>query len=226
MRLGTDYGGWYIPLDSGLHEESVCYCVGAGEDISFDCALAERFRCHIRIIDPTPRAIKHFRALQESVRQGTRFPVNNSSSEFYEITEHNLRRVLFLPVGLAESTSDMKFYFPQNRDHVSCSIVNLQKTEEYFTAQCKRLADIMREQNHTHIDLLKMDIEGAECSVIRDIVQSSILPRLLLIEFDEIRSPLDDDSGLRIKEHIDLLLRAGYICIAVDGSNATFIRNH
>ena len=115
--------------------------------------------------------------------------------------------------------------FLEIKKHVSCSTVNLQKTEQYFTAQCKRVADIMSEQGDTHIDLLKMDIEGAEYDVIRDIAHSEILPRLLLVEFDEIHAPLDGDAGLRIREHVDLLVRAGMACIAVDQSNATFVKN-
>jgi hypothetical protein len=35
LRLGTTYGGWIIPVDAGLTADSICYCAGAGEDISF-----------------------------------------------------------------------------------------------------------------------------------------------------------------------------------------------
>ena len=45
IRLGTAYGGWLIPADAGITSSSICYSAGAGEDISFDCALAERFHC-------------------------------------------------------------------------------------------------------------------------------------------------------------------------------------
>jgi hypothetical protein len=54
---------------------SICYCAGAGEDISFACALVERFRCQVRVIDPTPRAIQHFTNLEKAVMSGERFPV-------------------------------------------------------------------------------------------------------------------------------------------------------
>lgn len=50
LRLGTTYGGWIIPVDAGLTADSVCYCAGAGEDISFDCALVEWFHCQVRVI--------------------------------------------------------------------------------------------------------------------------------------------------------------------------------
>lgn len=224
LRFGTLYGGWIIPEDSGLTADSLCYCAGAGEDISFECALVERFCCRMRIIDPTPRAIQHFHNLEDAVRTGTRFPINNSPDDFYSITAAHLDRLQFLPVGLADRDADMKFFLPQDPSHVSCSVVNLQKTDRYFTAPCLRLSSIMNRHGDSSIDLLKIDIEGAEYGVIEDVAESGLLPRLLLIEFDEAHTPLDDKAPERISRHIDLLVRSGMRCVAVEGSNATFVK--
>jgi FkbM family methyltransferase len=224
LRLGTGYGGWIIPVDSGLTTDSLCYCAGAGEDISFECALVERFGCHVRIIDPTPRAIQHFQNLQNAVRTGTRFSINNSAVDFYSITGAHLDRLQILPVGLAGTDAELKFYLPQNPTHVSCSVMNLQKTDQYFTAPCLRLSSIMRQQGDSSIDMLKIDIEGAEYGVIEDLVRSGSLPRLLLIEFDEAHTPLDAQAPERISRHIALLVHSGMRCVAIEGSNATFVR--
>ncbi|CUQ68072.1 FkbM family methyltransferase [Candidatus Nitrospira inopinata] len=224
LRLGTVYGGWIIPKDHSLTVDSLCYCAGAGEDISFECELVEYFGCRVRIIDPTPRALQHFRDLERAVRSGERFPVNNSRSDFYSITEAHLGRLSFLPVGLANQDAEMRFYLPRNPAHVSCSVVNLQKTDRYFTAPCVRLSSIMRQQGDRAIDLLKIDIEGAEYGVIEDLAVSESLPRLLLVEFDEAHTPLDDKAPERINEHIKLLVRSGMRCVAVEGSNATFVQ--
>lgn len=224
LRLGTVYGGWIIPMENGLTADSLYYCAGAGEDISFECALAERYGCHVRIIDPTPRAIRHFQDLEQAVRSRKRFPVNNSRVDYYSIADTHLDRLHFLPVGLADKDTDMKFFLPQNPAHVSCSVVNLQKTDQYFTAPCLRLSSIMNQEGDRLIDLLKIDIEGAEYGVIEDMVTSNILPRILLIEFDEAHSPLDDKAPERIRQHIALLTRSGMRCVAVEGSNATFVK--
>ena len=222
--FGTPYGGWIIPVDFRLSAESTCYSAGAGEDISFDCALVQRFHCLMRLIDPTPRAIQHFNNLKDAVKLGKQFPINHSEEEFYRIGSEDLERILFLPVGLADQDTELKFYMPKNPTHVSCSIANLQKTENYFTAPCLRLANIMQQQGDVSIDLLKIDIEGAEYGVIQDLIASNLLPRLLLVEFDEAHTPLDSDAGIRIKRHIDDLVRVGMTCIAVEGSNATFLK--
>ena len=225
LRLGTQYGGWAIPRDSGLTRESVCYLAGAGEDISFDCELAARFHCQVRVLDPTPRAVQHFEQLQQAVRAGTPFPINNSKTEFYQLPVADLDRLSFLPVGLAGQDGELKFYMPKDPAHVSCSTVNLQKTSQFFTAPCHRLTTLMAQLGDTRLDLLKMDIEGAEYSVIQDLLNSDLLPRLVLIEFDEAHTPLDDNAGTRIQDHIQRLILAGMQCIAVDGSNATFVRS-
>lgn len=225
LRLGTAYGGWIIPVDAGLDENSVCYLAGAGEDISFDCALVQRFGCRVRIVDPTPRAINHFGQLVEAVSAGRRFPVNSSTTDFYDLAPELLERLSFLPLGLADKDVELKFYMPKNPAHVSCSTVNLQKTEDFFIAQCHRLATVMEQQGDAGLDLLKMDIEGAEYSVIRDLLASGPLPRLLLIEFDEAHTPLDGNADSRIGENIRQLVGAGMRCVAVEGCNATFVRN-
>lgn len=224
VRLGTAYGGWWLPADAGLSETSICYLAGAGEDLSFDCALVQRFRCCLRIVDPTPRAVQHFQGLANAVAEGKRFAINGSETEFYDIGPEDLARIRFLPVGLADKDVEMKFFLPRNPEHVSCSTMNLQGTDDYFTAQCHRLSTLMAEQDDAAVDLLKMDIEGAEYSVISDLVDSRLMPRILLIEFDEGHTPLDSHAGERIGEHMEKLVQAGMRCIAIEGSNASFIR--
>lgn len=224
IRFGSAYGGWQIPCDPEMSSDSVCYLAGAGEDITFDCELVRRFCCQIRIIDPTPKAILHFRQLTESVNEGRPFHINNNASEFYDISAAELASVRFLPVGLADQDTELKFYTPKNPEHVSCSTINLQKTDQYFVAKCYRLATLVDQQGDQRIDLIKMDIEGAEYMVIKDMIASGLLPRILLIEFDEAHSPLDEHAGDRIRDHIRLLNHAGMRCIAVEDSNATFVR--
>jgi FkbM family methyltransferase len=50
-------------------------------------------------------------------------------------------------------------------------------------APVKRLTTLMRELGHDHLDLLKMDIEGAEYEVIRDLAAHPVPITQLLVEF-------------------------------------------
>ena len=57
VRLGTQYGGWYV-LPQMLSDESIVYSVGAGTDISLDLEVIEKFNCYFYSLDPTPQAME------------------------------------------------------------------------------------------------------------------------------------------------------------------------
>ena len=48
QKLGTNYGGWYIPNDIKLDENSIIYSAGVGEDISFDLLLSNKYKMLLR----------------------------------------------------------------------------------------------------------------------------------------------------------------------------------
>ncbi len=225
-RFGTKYGGWYIPKSFNIDHTTICYSAGAGEDISFDVELVERYRCKINIVDPTPRAIQHFENLKNATLHNIQFSINNSSTEFYSIKASSMDLIKFIPYGISSSNSRQKFYLPKNSAHVSCSTVNLQNTSEYFEANCFTLYELMKANNDEKINLLKIDIEGAEYSVIENIVQENLLPDLLLVEFDELHTPKDASANSRVRNCIDMILDSGMKCVYVDGCNAVFLKNN
>jgi FkbM family methyltransferase len=200
-QIGTKYGGWVVPTDL-LDANSICYCVGCGEDISFDLGLIDEFNCHIFGFDPTPRAIDY---VKKKIAGCDRYH--------------------FFDVGLWDQTDILKFYVPKNRDHVSHSVINLQKTSDYFEAKVDRLSQIMQANGHHHLDLLKLDIEGAEYKVIQSILQDQLDIKILCIEYDECFNPLDRNYKQRVRESVNSLINAGYtlVCIQQDG-NYTFVK--
>lgn len=201
VRIGSEMGGWVVPEDF-LNERSVCYCAGVGEDISFDLALIKRYSCEVHAFDPTPRAVAHVE------KHATGNP-----------------RFRFFPVGLWDQEETLRFFAPKDPNHVSHSVLNLQQTEEYFEAPCKPLAQLMKENGHDHIDLLKLDIEGAEYRVVRSIVEQGLLVRVLCVEYDECFNPLDRDYKSRIAESVTGLLGYGFQLVHVARKgNYTFIR--
>ncbi len=223
LRIGTDYGGWVIPLGL-LNADSICYAAGAGEDISFDAGLAQKFGCHVWVIDPTPRAILHFNSMKESITKGERFPANEAVPA-YAISKENLDLMHMVPVGLWDKHEFLKFYAPKNEEHVSHSIVNLQKTENYFEAEVKRLKDLMAENGHNHLDLLKIDIEGAEYTVVDTVLEDKLDVKVMCVEFDEFYNPLDKGYLKRINGAISKVKAAGYVLIDIDhAGNSTFLQ--
>jgi len=101
----------------------------------------------------------------------------------------------------------MRFYAPENSAEVSHSIANLQRTTDWFEADCITVSDLMSNLGHAKLDLLKMDIEGAEYEVLDDMTRSKVAPRILCVEFDQttpVRRTLEMVRKLR-KEAYELL---------------------
>jgi FkbM family methyltransferase len=228
-KLGTRYGIGIIPANF-LNSQSICYSAGAGEDISFDLELIKKFKCKVYIFDPTPRAKKHYEELVRRVNNGEKMAIDNySQSQYYSVEPEDLSLSFFNPIGLWSEDKSMKFFPPNNPNHVSHSLLNLQKTADYIDVECKKLVNIMSLLGHTKINLLKLDIVGAEYEVIDSLIRDKIYPDILLIEFDEgALAPqdycLDNNYFLRIKTAINKLKSAGYLLTFVDDWNATFIR--
>lgn len=191
-RLGSDYGGWWVP-NSILVPGAVCVAAGVGEDITFDLALATEFGLEVFAVDPTPRA-RDFVA-------GKQLPAN----------------LRFINVGLWSEDGMQRFYAPADPSHVSHSITNLQRTTTYFEARCVRLATLREESRIGEIALLKLDIEGAEFAVINDLLDSEgPLPRVICLEFDQPATLQD------MRRLVRRLRRAGYAMLRSERWNYTF----
>jgi hypothetical protein len=88
--------------------------------------------------------------------------------------------------------------------------------------EARDLESLMKQNEHTHIDLLKIDIEGAEYGVLRDILQRKLPVRQIAVEFHHGILP-----GIRRAEtaHAVISLTAGgYRLIDINGSNQTFLQ--
>jgi FkbM family methyltransferase len=223
-RIGTIYGGWSIPVDL-LNSDSVCYLAGAGEDISFDVGIVNKFNCKVYILDPTPRAYSHFNLLIQNTQNRLNTSINNEPDQLYNLLPDNADKLNFLKIGLWSGSGEIKFFEPKNSLHVSHSALNLQNTQRYFIGKVKRLSELLKELNHDHLDLLKIDIEGAEYEVIKSIIQDKIQIKVICVEFDEANHRLDNKYLLRINNSLKALFRAGYRIIDYDNKhNYTLIR--
>ena len=192
VRLGSSYGGWWTPL-TVLERAPVCLCVGAGEDISFDAALAEDHGCTVVTVDPTPRAIEYVAA-------------HRPDGDF-----------TFLPVGLAATSGVRRFYRPRDPAHVSHSMVNLRGTDSFFEAECLSPPDLLERAGCGDPVLVKLDIEGGEHEVLPALLGTGMRPPVLCVEFDQPVAPTAVWRTTRVVRD------AGYRAAGVDGLNVTFV---
>jgi FkbM family methyltransferase len=158
---GSPYGGWAV-LAGSIHPESVVYSFGIGEDASFDLALIQRHGCTVHGFDPTPKSLDW---VQNNIRES---------------------RFVLHPWALGVREGTLELWLPDNPDHVSASLVSAaNRSKLCFQAECRSLAGIMKELGHESIDVLKMDIEGAEYDVLQSLAQQNLFPKVnqLLVEF-------------------------------------------
>lgn len=205
-----------------LQRSTIISC-GLGEDASFDVEIASRFDAKVIIVDPTPRAILHFGEIQKRIGQpaiqgyvrGGRQPTTS-----YDLSSVAKDSLILEPLALWVEITKLKFFAPPNPDHVSHSIINFQNNYSQSTAHIEvptiTPEALLEKYQLETVQLMKLDIEGAEVNVIKHMLEKSILPRQILIEFDELNVP-----STRAKTNAEVtdkaLRQAGYACRYFDG---------
>lgn len=163
LQLGEGaYGSWTICPDR-IAPGVVVYSFGVGEDINWDLAMVERFGATVHAFDPTPRSIEWVK------RQ--KLP----------------DRFVLHEYGIADYDGLARFYPPENPQWVSHTLLDRPSTAtDAIEVQVRSLKTIMSSLGHDRVDLIKMDIEGAEYAVVADMLQTQPVAggaEQLLIEF-------------------------------------------
>lgn len=163
LQLGDSaYGAWTI-CQNRIVRGGLIYSFGVGEDISWDLAMIEKFGVTVHAFDPTPRSAEFVR------RQ--KLP----------------NQFVFHEYGIAEYDGSARFYPPENSEWVSHTLLERQATAtQAIEVPVRCLKTIMSSLGHARIDLIKMDIEGAEYAVVGDMLNAETVAgasEQLLIEF-------------------------------------------
>jgi FkbM family methyltransferase len=193
--LGSEYGGWAV-VHNQVDANSVIYSIGVGEDISFDLAMIERFGVQVQAFDPTPKSIQWVK--QQNV------------PTLFKMHEY----------GIADFDGEVSFNPPENSNHVSHTLLERTSTSaNAIKVPVLTLASMMEKLGHKHIDLLKMDVEGAEYQVIESLIKTSHRPSQFLIEFHH-RFP---QVGVeKTRKAISQLNQMGYKLFDVSSSGEEF----
>jgi FkbM family methyltransferase len=188
VEFGSKYGGWGIDSRQ-ISGSSVIVSFGLGEDVTFESALIERFGCSVFGFDPTPRSIA--------------FVEKNVSDPRFKC----------FPCALADRDGTITFSPPpaSAADQVSASAFAKYKSSpgDAVEVPCLTLGSIKRNFGLAQIDVLKLDIEGAEYSVIEQAALNGWLDELrqVLIEFHHFLPGL---SSAQTRSAIATLSKAGF----------------
>jgi FkbM family methyltransferase len=230
IRLGSRYGGKFVD-SSNLDKNSFFVSGGAGEDISFELELQKQIGLNTYIIDPTPEAIKHFKKVSERGPKNREVDYSDSSRQdprSYDTSELEFSKVSFIQEALWNRTKKIKFYKPNDGTRDSSHSIsgihnNYRKNGQRIIVQATTIPEFLLRNGISHIDLLKLDIEGAAMEVLESTFLASIFPKQILLEVDELHFP-GPKSWIRARKTFKLLNRYEYICINRDNCDFTFIR--
>jgi FkbM family methyltransferase len=182
-----------LPRDL-IGPEWICHCVGVGEDIRIDRWLTEARGAQVWAFDPTPRAVRYM-----------------------ETAEYDRGRLHFRPVGVWSEDTVLRFYAPPNPAWVSHSVMAQQGGEGYFDAPCRSLPSLMRELGHDRVDLLKLNIEGAEHLVLEAMLAAQVHPRVITLTYE------GDDAFRKAVRWTQRLRGEGYHLFARTGWFFTYL---
>lgn len=201
QTFGNRYADWTFCPD-GLDKGSVIYSFGVGEDVSFDLKLIEHYKLHVHAFDPSPRSIEWV-SKQELV----------DAFHFY-------------PYGLAGRDGEITFSEPEEQGAHSLKIYSNSGSgdgNKTHVLPVHRLATILEKLGHERIDVLKMDIEGAEYEVIDDIINAPVPIIQVLIEFHH---RFGNIGVGKTREAISKLNKAGYrvFNVSASGEELSFIK--
>ena len=194
-RLGTEYGGWSLIDFKELNNKTII-SAGCGEDISFDIEFLNLYGGKIILVDPTPRSINHLEKVLNSVgNKKTKDYVDggNQKIESYDLENIQTEQLIIKNYALFnEDGITVKFFPPKNPEHVSHSISNWQKGEtnsnKSIEVETITVKKIMEDHKINELELIKLDIEGAENQVLPNLITNKIFPNQILVEFDELHT--------------------------------------
>jgi FkbM family methyltransferase len=142
IELGSAYGGWMMP-DGVIEPSWVCYSVGAGGDVSFDLELIERYGARVRAFDAVDSYVAY---AAEQGRGSERFSAHHAA--------------------IATSDGPLRMQVTHDPQSRSVSAAGLYESAEYIELPGRTLQSLMAELGDERIDLLKLDIEGAEYELL------------------------------------------------------------
>lgn len=226
IMLGNKNASWCIKKLS-IKDDGLIFSLGIGEDMSFDIELAKKYNKKIIMIDPTPRAILHYNLVMKWFDKEKiltkKFP--------YNLKGLNRNNFEIVKKAIWNKKKIVKFFLPKNNKNVSHSIINFQnnysKDTDFIEVDAIRMSDLVNlyKNESKNISLIKMDIEGAEIEVLKDMLSSNIFPKQIAVEFDELNIPTK--YGIkRVKDSIDNLKKYNYrLAWASGSSDFLFIRD-
>jgi len=233
LRLGSKYGGWSL-RNLPSERRILLISAGVGEDVSFDiefCSLSPSAR--VVLIDPTSRSKDHFEKVVQNLGQCAHLPYSDGGLQpigSYDLSKISFGQVLFLNRALWNHSHGVSLEKPSNPKFVSYRKPTKESEDVTFFKSIS-WKDILADRTlgsytgENSCLLLKLDIEGCEVDVLRNILDSKLMPCQILVEFDVLRQA-SIINLLNASKLIFRMLFSGYNPIHINGLNVSFERKN
>lgn len=149
--LGDDYGGWTICTNGGSVAGGLVYTIGIGKNIEWDKAMISKFGTRHHGFDPTPSAAEFF--AKKPPPTGFVFHTQGLGVEDGEVQ-------LKLPVGNIDSYTILGYKAKTQAGEGG--------KDKVITIPVLTVESMLKQNNHTELAVLKIDVEGIEFAVIAD----------------------------------------------------------
>ncbi len=200
----TTFGDWGVPLEH-VHSGDVMYSFGICDDIDFEKEIYKNKNISINAFDPTPYSVDWIK--KQDIGHCLQFhphAVSDRNGHFYLYPLLNKK---------GRASKKMYSFHTQNKER-----------SDGVKVEALTIDSIMKKLNHKHVDIIKMDIEGAEYGVINNLLESSIRPRIIMMEYHH------RFEGINKKETIgsvNALKCAGYLLVYISpaGREMCFLKD-
>lgn len=195
--------GWAIPKNV-LGGESIVVDVGLGEELSFPASLIDRYGCTVHGFDPTPRAIAF---------------AKQACLPNFRLHEY----------GVAGTAGEADFHLPSNAKNVSGSLARADHLMgEVVRVRLVDLPAALELSGVSRVDLLKMDVEGAEYDILRSETFKAASSRIgiFCVEFHH---RWREFGKLSTVDAVRTLSELGFSCVwrsAASNEEFTFANRH
>jgi len=181
------------------------------------------YDARVVIVDPTPRAIQHFKAVMARMGQPRASEYSNDGCqpiESYDLSGLNSDQFSLVEAALSDSNGFAKFFSPPNPSDVSYSLVNFQNnyssTTTFIEVPTIDIATLVSQENLGQIAPAKFDVGGTEIQVIPLMLAKGIFPDQILVEYDELNFP-SARSRTNFEDVNQLSKQSGYKTTWFDG---------
>jgi FkbM family methyltransferase len=192
-RLGSDYGGWVVPVEL-IGDDWTVWSLGTGHDASFDVEVLRRWpRSRVRAFDPFAR---HLAGARELAGDDPRY------------TQHQ--------VAIAAADGPITLTGTEDADTGHAHAPLPGREEPSFVASGRSIASLREELGDPAIQLLKMDIEGAEFDVLDGLDLRALGVEVLCVELHF------NVSFARARATVAHVVEQGYRLVSCDDVDLTF----